>query len=60
MPDEKRLQGWLSRVVAVRPREARALLWSFAYFFCLLAGYYVAYAIGLLRWRAPNVSASSP
>ncbi len=26
----------------------------------LLAGYYVAYAIGLLRWRAPNVSASSP
>ena len=41
MPDEKRLQGWLSRVVAVRPREARALLWSFAYFFCLLAGYYV-------------------
>jgi len=26
----------------------------------LLAGYYVAYAIGLLRWRAPTVSASSP
>ena len=26
----------------------------------LLAGYYVAYAVGLLRWRAPNVSASSP
>jgi len=25
----------------VRPGEARALLWSFAYFFCLLAGYYV-------------------
>ncbi|MBS0337461.1 MAG: MFS transporter [Proteobacteria bacterium] len=31
----------LARVVAVRPEEARALLWSFAYFFCLLAGYYV-------------------
>ena len=31
----------LSRVVAVRPGETRALLWSFAYFFCLLAGYYV-------------------
>ena len=24
----------------------------------LLAGYYVAYAIGLVRWREPNVSAS--
>lgn len=32
---------WLARIVAVRPEEARALLWSFAYFFCLLAGYYV-------------------
>jgi AAA family ATP:ADP antiporter len=32
---------WLSRLVAVRPEEVRALLWSFAYFFCLLAGYYV-------------------
>jgi AAA family ATP:ADP antiporter len=32
---------WLARVVAVRRGEARALLWSFAYFFCLLAGYYV-------------------
>jgi AAA family ATP:ADP antiporter len=31
----------LARVVNVRPGEARALLWSFAYFFCLLAGYYV-------------------
>ena len=35
------LQRGLARVVAVRPEEARALLWSFAYFFCLLAGYYV-------------------
>ena len=35
------LQRGLARVVAVRPQEVRALLWSFAYFFCLLAGYYV-------------------
>ena len=28
-------------MVAVRPNEQRALLWSFAYFFFLLAGYYV-------------------
>ncbi len=28
-------------MVAVRPDETRALLWSFAYFFCLLAAYYV-------------------
>ena len=34
-------QRWLGRVVAVRPGEVQALLWSFAYFFCLLAGYYV-------------------
>ncbi len=38
---ETKLQRWLARVVAVRPGETRALLWSFAYFFCLLAGYYV-------------------
>ncbi len=31
----------LDRVVAVRAEEAAALCWSFAYFFCLLAGYYV-------------------
>ncbi|HEX2114971.1 MAG TPA: MFS transporter [Alphaproteobacteria bacterium] len=31
----------LSRVVAVRPGEFRAALWSFGYFFCLLAAYYV-------------------
>ena len=31
----------LNKVVAVRPEEATALFWSFAYFFCLLAGYYV-------------------
>jgi AAA family ATP:ADP antiporter len=32
---------WLARVVAVRPEEVRAMLWSFAYFFCLLAAYYI-------------------
>jgi AAA family ATP:ADP antiporter len=31
----------LSRVVALRADETRALLWSFGYFFALLAGYYV-------------------
>lgn len=35
------LQRWLGRVVQLRPGEAKALLWSFAYFFCLLASYYV-------------------
>jgi AAA family ATP:ADP antiporter len=35
------LQRWVSRVAALRPGEIGALLWSFAYFFCLLAGYYV-------------------
>lgn len=34
-------QRWLGRVVELRPGEAQAVLWSFAYFFCLLAGYYV-------------------
>ena len=31
----------LNRLVAARPEEVTALCWSFAYFFCLLAGYYV-------------------
>ena len=39
--NEALAQRWLGRVVAVRPGEMQALLWSFAYFFCLLAGYYV-------------------
>src|SRR6186997_1875477 len=34
-------QRGLARVVSIRPGECRALAWSFAYFFCLLAGYYV-------------------
>ena len=33
--------NFLGRIVNVRPDEARALVWSFVYFFCLLAGYYV-------------------
>ncbi|MBI4189188.1 MAG: MFS transporter [Betaproteobacteria bacterium] len=41
MGSNKVLQQWLERIVAVRPGEIRALLWSFAYFFCLLAAYYV-------------------
>lgn len=32
---------WLERVAVVRPGEGRALAWSFCYFFCLLAGYYI-------------------
>jgi AAA family ATP:ADP antiporter len=35
------MQRWLARLVMVHPGEIRALGWSFAYFFCLLAGYYV-------------------
>jgi AAA family ATP:ADP antiporter len=31
----------IHRIVDVRPEEIRALLWSFAYFFTLLAAYYV-------------------
>ena len=34
-------QRLLGKVVAAKPEEVRAMLWSFAYFFCLLAGYYV-------------------
>jgi len=46
---------WLSRVVAVRPEEVRALLWSFAYFFCLLAAYYI---LRPLRAPAPRSCAT--
>jgi AAA family ATP:ADP antiporter len=35
------LMGWLQRTVPASPRERSAALWSFAYFFTLLAGYYV-------------------
>ncbi len=33
--------GYLERAINVRDEEVRALLWSFAYFFCLLCAYYV-------------------
>jgi len=35
------LERVLARAVVARPEELRALLWSFCYFFCLLAGYYL-------------------
>ncbi len=35
------LHRWVARAVPVTPAELAALLWSFAYFFSLLAGYYV-------------------
>jgi AAA family ATP:ADP antiporter len=35
------LVGWLQRMVPGTARERGAALWSFAYFFTLLAGYYV-------------------
>ncbi len=34
-------ERWLKRVVPATPQERAAALWSFAYFFMLLAGYYV-------------------
>ncbi len=46
MPDSARgprstFRRGLARVVDVEPEEVHALLWSFAYFFSLLCGYYV-------------------
>lgn len=35
------LQRWLRRAVPATPQELAAALWSFGYFFALLAGYYV-------------------
>ncbi|MGB8183804.1 MAG: MFS transporter, partial [Pseudolabrys sp.] len=34
-------EHWLRRVMPATPHERAAALWSFAYFFALLAGYYV-------------------
>ena len=34
-------ERWLRRVLPATPQERAAALWSFAYFFALLAGYYV-------------------
>lgn len=36
-----RTRSTLKRIVDVKPDEAAALLWSFAYFFCLLCSYYI-------------------
>ena len=41
MTDESVARRGLRRLVAIQPAETAATLWSFAYFFCLLAGYYV-------------------
>lgn len=35
------LEGWLQRAVPATARERSAAVWSFAYFFALLAAYYV-------------------
>src|SRR5215831_810870 len=35
------LRRWAARTVPATPQERAAALWSFAYFFMLLAGYYV-------------------
>jgi AAA family ATP:ADP antiporter len=35
------LQRWIARAVPATPQERAAALWSFGYFFTLLAGYYV-------------------
>jgi ATP:ADP antiporter, AAA family len=38
---ERRLEQGIARLVVLRPGEARAVAWSFCYFFTLLAAYYV-------------------
>jgi AAA family ATP:ADP antiporter len=35
------LTSLLTRTVAVRPQEIKAMGWAFAYFFCLLSSYYI-------------------
>ncbi|MDX1482895.1 MAG: MFS transporter [Alphaproteobacteria bacterium] len=35
------LAAWLERVANVREDEVKALVWAFAYFFCLLTSYYI-------------------
>jgi ATP:ADP antiporter, AAA family len=37
----QRWQGWFGWALPATPKERAAALWSFAYFFTLLAGYYV-------------------
>ena len=38
---QQALQAALTRFVKVEPREITGLLWSFVYFFCVLAAYYI-------------------
>jgi ATP:ADP antiporter, AAA family len=38
---ERRFEQGVARFAVLRPGEGRAVAWSFAYFFALLAGYYV-------------------
>ena len=40
-PAPPRAGAWHARVVPVRPGELSRLIWSFLYFFCLLAAYYM-------------------
>jgi AAA family ATP:ADP antiporter len=40
-PAVTRTDHWLGRFLRVGAGEVAAVLWSFAYFFCLLCGYYV-------------------
>ena len=40
-PHPGALTSTLQRIIEVKPEEVRATLWSCAYFFCLLAGYYI-------------------
>ena len=37
-----RYHRWIARAVPVTPAELGATIWSFAYFFTLLAGYYLS------------------
>lgn len=41
MTREAAVARWVARIAPLRAGESAALLWSFGYFFCLLAGYYV-------------------
>lgn len=40
-PQETAIHRLLNRFAQLQPGESPGLLWSFAYFFCLLCGYYV-------------------
>jgi AAA family ATP:ADP antiporter len=40
-PAPPALHAWVARLVHVEPHEVRGLLWSCAYFFSLLCGYYI-------------------